>query len=256
MSQKYPIDNANEFLLDVALGNTSDGFLLKQAGSLQAVGGADFETLWGAGAALGNLVYLSSPERVKVFSDSANDAVGGGGATTVWIDGVAADGTRGVEAVTLTGLSTALTVKTFAFVNQVVVIAGEQDFANEGNISLKSEITDEFMSYIPAGCGVSDNAFFRVPLEHNACILDVILATSKNDEVSVIPYIRMDKDSPFVAATQLQISDTTSQFVDILKGLPGGADVQVRAKGITPNPDILLEFSLYIERKDNIKPIT
>jgi hypothetical protein len=252
----YPIDVSNDYFTDVSLGNVSGPFFVNQLATKENLSQVAFETVWGNGQGFGNKVWLDSAERMSVVSDSVNDAPGGTGASAIRVFGVDQNGDRLIEVVTLNGTSPVLTTGLFLAINDVAVVDGAVDlFGSDGNITLTSEVTGHVQNHVNPDSGRSTGGFFKVPNGFNAVVKSVVISTTKNDEVVLIPYIRFSSDTPFIAQSFLKTEVATTPLLEILRGLPEGAELELRAKGLTPNANVAMTFSLYVEPTDNIQPI-
>ncbi len=257
MALKYPVDVSNDYILSTSLGNNSDAFKLIQSGDRQLLSQLAFETVWGAGQALGNLQYLTSGERMSLVSTSIEDAPGGSGADTVLIFATGANNEFVQEEVTLNGTTPVLTVNPLTVINDAFVVGGDPDsFGSAGDITFTAEVTGTIQEFMCKDTGRTTGSFFRVPDAFNASALSIIMSTGKNDEVVLIPYVRSNPDSAWLGFSPIKTDSSTTQIVNLMQGFGAGSDLQIRAKGITPNADISVALNLYVENVQNIRPIT
>jgi hypothetical protein len=123
-----------------------------------------------------NLSFLSSAERLSIVSTSANDAVGGTGASYILVDGV--DNDYGIlsEAVILTGTTPVLTTNSFLRVNRIRVVASGSTKANVGVITATAQSAATVQGYVAAAYGISQQSFFTVPAGYTAFSLNLSLS--------------------------------------------------------------------------------
>ena len=116
------------------------------------------EDVWQVG---GVYPFPSAAGVVSLVSDSGEDAVGGTGASTVWVVGLDADWKIIYEEVTMTGITPALTTLEFLRVN---IIYGGDVGSNEVNVgNITGQIAATTVCYIQAEFGAELRAVWSVP---------------------------------------------------------------------------------------------
>ena len=148
-----PTDFSNE----AALGKRQGINTWTKWGYNSDVDAAASEFIWEQG---GNMTFLTSASTLSVVSSSANDDVGGTGATGVVIYGIDANRKSQVEVVFLDGTTAATTANTYLGVNRVSVYAAGSSQTNEGKVSITATTGGSVQATVPAGEGSTQQAVF------------------------------------------------------------------------------------------------
>lgn len=118
-------------------------------------------------AAFGNgFQVMTSAEVLSCVSTSAEDAVGGTGASLILINGIDENNLLVEEYVTLTGLTPVNTVNTYLGVNRIFVVASGTNNSNVGNINVTSS-TFSNQAQIPIGRSVTQQCIYHTPISTN-----------------------------------------------------------------------------------------
>jgi len=201
------------------------------------------ETLWPVG---GLYAWKPSAGHLEVVSSSANDAVAGTGAQTVFIDGLDAGFNPISETLPLNGLTAVVTANQYYRVNGfycVTVGATGATAGNAGNITLRDQGAGTTRSYIEAGIGIARQAIYTVPvgsslyLNSGSAAIDGATASAQAAELALI--IRMPGQCPLV--TFPVNIHTYAGTISIQRGndmpvtLDAGADIEVRTVIVSTN---------------------
>lgn len=145
------------YLLSVGIGNFgTDAQRLYRTG-INADVGTSWEMLANHSSAF---TELTSAEALKVVSGSANDDVGGTGATQITIVGLDGDYAAQTEVVSMNGTTAVTTSNSFLRVNEAYVSAGA---TNAGVITVKDNGATNTLLQIDAGDGDAHAAKYTVP---------------------------------------------------------------------------------------------
>jgi len=120
-----------------------------------------FEDIWTPG---GVLSRLSSAETMDIASTSTADDVGGTGAITIRVEGVANDWSILNEDVTLNGTSTVTTSNSFLRINRMYITSSGTGQVNAGNITATASTAATIQSRIDANVGQTEKTQYAVPL--------------------------------------------------------------------------------------------
>lgn len=200
---RYPVDSSPDFFTRAALGMepgaTVSGVFSKRLG----IGMGTTEDVW-CGTA-GERTDLVTPERLVIVSDSAQDILGGTGATAVIVQGVGADFVEQVEIVPLDGTTNVTTVGVWMGVNAVFMQGGQSSLANIGTITLISEISGNEQDAILPNVGAGCSSHFTVPLGKTLLLLSINITSEKTDELLVELRLKTDTTIEYVTATQFLV---------------------------------------------------
>jgi len=117
--------------------------------------------------------FLSAKEKIKIVSDSANDADAGTGARTVTITGLDEDYIEQNEDVTMNGVTAVATAKDYIrFIKAEVKTTGT-GLKNAGNITILDNAAALYLGYMLAGENKTSGTFYTVPTD-NVFYLDKI----------------------------------------------------------------------------------
>lgn len=154
------IDN---YKIDVGAGRREGATNWRKWGYNTDVDTASPETVWAAG---GLLVPLTTARTLElVSSSSAQDAPAGTGMRQALIVGVGAGRVYQTETVALNGLGTITTTLTWLGVNRISPVEVGSTQANVGDITVTATTDGTTQAYIPAGTGITQQAFFFVPAD-------------------------------------------------------------------------------------------
>ncbi len=123
----------------------------------------DFEDIWTTG---GNLTRLSSAETMDITSSSTADDVGGTGAITIRIEGLANDWSILNESVTLDGTTTVTTLGSFLRINRMFITSSGTGQTNAGNITATASTAGTEQARIDIGSGQTEKTQYTVPLDY------------------------------------------------------------------------------------------
>ena len=120
-----------------------------------------FVDIWTPG---GVLSRLSSAETMDIASTSTADDVGGTGAITIRVEGVANDWSILSEDITLDGTTTVTTSNSFLRINRMYIISSGTGQVNAGNITATASTAATVQARIDADVGQTEKTQYAVPL--------------------------------------------------------------------------------------------
>lgn len=138
----------------------NDLLFIRKFGKTDGLAANTTEDVWTAG---GTKTIFTAAEIINISSASANDDVGGTGATTLLVGGLDGDYNLQQEIVLMDGTTTVSTVNTYREVNRVRVIGAGSGRTNAGAISLVGATTAAAHATIPAGVGITQQSHFTIP---------------------------------------------------------------------------------------------
>lgn len=112
----------------------------------------------------GDLIYLSSAEKMNISSTDSNDVSGGTGLRSVLIQGVDNDGVAIQEVAPLDGTNNVLTIKDYLRVNFLIGLLVGSAGWNVGNITAIAETAATTQCIISATEGISQNSHYTIPM--------------------------------------------------------------------------------------------
>jgi len=148
--------------IDVGLGRWQGHVNWHKWGYNDDVDNAASEWIWSYG---GNLTPMTSAETLDIVSSSTADDAGSTGLTNIRLVGVGPGRVYQTEDVELDGTTTVTTSNTWLGINRIAPIGAGTGLVNAGNITIDSTTSATVQAYIPAGLGVTQQAFFFVPAE-------------------------------------------------------------------------------------------
>jgi len=152
----------DSYKIDVGAGRREGAVNWRKWGYNTDVDTGAEETVWAAG---GLLVPLTTPRTLQLVSTSTEDAAAGTGLRQAQIIGVGAGRVYQTETITLNGTGTATTVSTWLGVNRISPLEVGSAQANVGDITVTATTDATTQAFIPAGLGVTQQAFFFVPVD-------------------------------------------------------------------------------------------
>ena len=188
---------------------------------------------------------------IAIVSDNANDDVGGTGAISVQIFGLATDFTMQDEIVLLDGLNPVNPELDYIRVNRMRVFAWGALRENAGNISMKNAAN--FFALIPAGASSTLQAVYTVPADYNHAQLLWWLASLRikaANSVDMKLNIR-EFGGGWIARSSGSCSDKKNYFrkPDNPIIVPAKADIKMTAFDATAdNQRVSAEFEFYLKR--------
>ena len=120
-----------------------------------------FVDIWIPG---GVLSRLSSAETMDIASSSTADDIGGTGAITIRVEGLANDWSILNEDITLDGTTTVTTLGSFLRINRMYITSSGTGQVNAGNITATASTAATVQSKIDADVGQTEQTQFTVPL--------------------------------------------------------------------------------------------
>lgn len=154
------VARVQDYFIDVSLGRREGQVNWHKWGYNSDIDTAAEETVWSAG---GLLTPLTSAETLDCVSSSAADDVGSTGLEQIKIVGVGAGRIYQEETVDLNGTAAVTTSNTWLGVNRVSPVSSGSGLVNAGDITISASTAATTQAYIPAGVGVTQQAFFFVP---------------------------------------------------------------------------------------------
>lgn len=120
-----------------------------------------FADIWTPG---GVLSRLSSAETMDIASTSTADDVGGTGAITIRVEGVANDWSILSEDITLDGTTTVTTSNSFLRINRMFITSSGTGQVNAGNITATASTAATVQARIDADVGQTEKTQYAIPL--------------------------------------------------------------------------------------------
>jgi hypothetical protein len=149
------------------------------------------EIIWDGGD--GFYGFLSAATTVTVESGSADDAVGGGGATSIQITGIGEDGCQSSEYIALNGVTPVISINKYSLVFRMRILAASGSATedgdpftgpNHGAITCKSTgAGTPTMAIITAATGQTLMAIWQCPLDKWGELKEVHIYPSGDDSV-------------------------------------------------------------------------
>jgi hypothetical protein len=194
-----------DYKSEVAMGKRQGRALVNKFGYNLDVDTASAEVVAAFG---GSFTVVTSTTTMDVVSSSAQDAVGGTGASYILISGIDGDYLAQEEYLTLTGTTPVTTSNSWLGINRVVVITSGSNDSNAGNIT----VTDTgaaagTQAYIPIGASVTQQCIFHTQVNHNLLLDWMILGALKLSGGS----------SPRVIFKGVSYSRVTDTFYEIFR---------------------------------------
>lgn len=140
--------------------------------------GTDRRLIWSGAAAGGFKGILSTAAKVQVASSSADDAVGQGGAVSIVLLGIGADGKRLTEVIDLDGTTPVESNGSFLVIPRAYVYDSEDQSEvtgpNHGAINIyQTGVAANILNQIPAVEGQSYLCYDRIPIDQCAKLVHV-----------------------------------------------------------------------------------
>lgn len=191
-----------------------------------------FETVNDLSAAVN---FLSTASTLEVSSSSASDATGGTGAVTIVIEGLDANRDAMSETVTMTGQTSAVTVKYFLRINRVYVASAGTTGTNVGDIYVHLSATSSGVpstatavyGMIQNGAGSSKAAIYSTPRKRVTMLKSLHMGASAAGTFRVR---RRTGSGPWVTidTTQTSGGDSSKEFGYVIF-IPPQSDIVVEA---------------------------
>lgn len=147
-------------------------------------------------------VFLTSAEKLDFVSDSAEDAVGGDGASTLFVKGLDDDWVEQSETITMTGLTPAVSQLDYLRLDEAFFLAADSvaaiDGGNVGTIAITSHDTEEAQGQIEPTTARTSAAIYSVPAGKTAYIAVVGLGAGEGKEGIFRAKTRTVTGGPFI----------------------------------------------------------
>jgi len=191
--------------------------------------GATWETIWCKST---KYVYLSDATRLKIYSDSAQDAQNGTGARTVYIEGLDADYNAISETLSLhptDGTTPVFSIKSYLRVFCMIVIVSGTNNTNVGNITVENFAGTVTLSYMEIDEGRCLACIYTIPNGKTASILRWAYNELQAKISAIALFVRPFEQSWYIA--KLKYVKDTAQ--DSLFTMPiecmAKSDIEIRA---------------------------
>lgn len=173
-SLNFPIDSTlsqradatavrtDSFKIDIGLGRREGAENWRKFGYNADVDTAAEETIWANG---GRWSPLDSGETLSVVSSSTDDDSAGTGVRTIRIIGVDENGAYQTEDLTMDGTTPVVTANSWLGVNRVLMLTAGTNKVNVGTITFTASTALTVQATMPAGEGVTQQAFFLCPTD-------------------------------------------------------------------------------------------
>ena len=135
------------------------------------------EDVWETG---GDLVYLTSAEKMNVASGSGDDAAAGTGLRTMLLVGVDNSGAEVSEVVVMDGASNVLSVNSYLRINLMVGLQVGSEGWNVGSVTATSQTAGTVQASIGATESISQNSHYTVPLGKSLLVVQAELNCANN----------------------------------------------------------------------------
>ena len=248
---------STEFYLNVAKGLVPGHSLVHKFGA-----GAVTTTL----APVSNLTKYETPttaQALEVVSDSASDAVGGGGATKVTILGLDSSWNEVEQTITLTGTTpAALTTNLIRlyrwYVSESEAYATATTGSHVGNLTIQLSgggTTWDTMTITPFATGQSQIGAYTIPTGYTGYLLAKTVFTDSSKTADVYFFQRPNADdvaTPYSGAMRLVEREVgvsggfKADFISPKSGIVGPADVGFMANVSSGTAEISVEFELLL----------
>jgi hypothetical protein len=247
--------NGNLFNLDVSRGFVNGHEPLYKFGSNPDINGAE-ETIWEQG---GNYVWPTSAAQRYVSSSSADDALGGTGATTIRIFGLDANYNRVQEDITLTGQTQKITVNSYLRVFRAFVTLSGSGGTAAGTVYVADSGASAGVPtgnvYANFGAGNQTQlALYTVPAGYTLYLDDVNFSTAMslaNNTMTVKMNVRTFGSNTFrtIIVHQLQSNVIIDKFEYPLK-IEEKSDIELRAVSTSINNPVSASFQGVLIKND------
>lgn len=188
----------SNYMIEVNRGNISGQDLVHKFGYNGEVGTVE-EDIWITG---GNLSFQTSASQYDVTSASANDASAGSGARTLFILGLDGNFKEESETITLDGINTVTTVKSYIrLIRAYVETVGTYGTNNAGNITIRVTGGGDIQATIAANRGQTQKTHYTVPSGKTGYILRASITVESNKPSTIILYRREDANDVTVPFT-------------------------------------------------------
>jgi len=240
-----------EILTAFQLAGVGRAGLTQQIGNglCEVVSNAVFTDIWEPG---GVRPWLQAAERLRIFSDNANDTAAGSGAQAVLLEGLNVNGARIVETLPTAGLSvSALTTLQFFRLNQALVRpVGTYGGSNEGRLSIETE-TSILQATIPPDFGRSTHCHVTIPRDQIGLLFGIFPGIDANKTAVIRLHVRTDAGNivpPFFPIQRVFTVPGLLGFIPIASPIPAPippfSDLWIAALGDSPMTTIGVTFSL------------
>lgn len=198
------------------------------------------------------LTPLTTARTMSIVSASANDTAAGTGLRTITVYGLDANRAVASESVTLNGTTPVVTVGTYLGINRISPTSAGSGLTNAGAITVTATTDATVQAYIPAGAGVTQQAFFFTPANTKLLTSWLTMSVTKLSggtapRVLVLAYVR-----DFTAGVRYEIGrwtiDTSVTNELALSPqtpflIPGSSLVEFTASTDTNNTQISCRFA-------------
>lgn len=183
------------------------------------------------------LEFPSAATTMKLASTSANDDVGGGGATVVLVEGLDANYAEIFELVTMDGTTPVTTNGTYLRINKLQVYPTSEG-VNEGNIYIAAS-TDTFTAGVPTTpynvitplVGKSESGIYTLPADVKAIPKRINYTSGATSEVQAFLNVRLQGSTVWYRQFGIYAPDgsSDSKAIPSAAAVSGGTDVRLTA---------------------------
>lgn len=233
--------SAMPHLFNIVRGEV-DGFLIMDAyGHNEAVGGT-LETVYQGS---NRYTFLTAAEQLDVVSGSADDDVGGTGATEVTLYGLDANYAPISEAVALNGVAAVTTSASFLRINRAEVTAAGTGRTNAGLIQIQTAATT--IEYIGAGEGNSHTAIYTIPAGYTGYIVEWYGFETSNKATELFLTLHLEGEVVHLVHGAL-INDSSFHLpLQVPIEAPARSDIEVLARSESLGANVMAGFDGWYE---------
>ena len=174
----------------IAEGSLTDHAALLKFGTRTAVAANTPSAIWEGNTPL--YAYMSTAQQLKVVSSSTEDASGGTGSRTVFLQGLDANFDLIDETVTMNGTTTVTTTKSFSRIFRGYTITCGTALTNVGKITVRNNAATVEQLVINAGDGQSLMTLWTVPRGKTAYLINGGFSTDSNKGARVSFFTRIN----------------------------------------------------------------
>lgn len=189
------------FVSDVARGKITGYQAIDKFGENTDVD-VGTEDIWSGG---GTWVPPTQARRHQITSTSTSDNGSGGttGALTVVVTGIASDGTRNSETITLNGTSNVLTTNSYTMIDRMEVLTVGSTGSNIGTITATAQTDSTVTARIEATQNQTRMAIFQVPTNAQATLYSYYIIINGSTPATTLMTIEIQEkknvaNSPWV----------------------------------------------------------
>lgn len=209
--------------------------------------GTSVESIWPPG---GKRPLPVSAITMEIVSADANDTIGGSGARTVLVQGLAADFSIVEQEVNMNG-TTAVQLPTDLFrILRVRVLTAGTNASPEGDISVQASPGGTVYEICETSENLSRSAVFTVPKGRYAYITQVTMIGGTSREATAALFAADAGSSVFIRSPSVSVS-TQSPSVKDIEGHPGkfeeGADMEFLAFGTGAGSEVQISATVIMK---------